>query len=81
MDEQPQQIHGVQWTIFIAFLLFLAGFAWSIYGPMKEWATFDVVYTPKGLSDLVWAGFCGLAAMLLALGVDIKQFVGRALGR
>lgn len=76
-DEQPKPIHGWQWTLLVAFLTFFGVFLYMMIGPLREWATFGVVYTPAGLADLAQAGAWAIGAMLAALGVDVPAFVAR----
>lgn len=76
----PSPVHGAQWTLLIVVLSMMAASAYSLIEPLKQWSSYEVIYTPQGASDVMRAVFFGLAAALLALGVNPKPILTKIAG-
>lgn len=60
------------------FLLGLAGFLYQMQDTLRNHtqAAADYYGTPAGVGEVLWAAFCGVAAMLAGLGLNVRVLIG-----
>lgn len=65
-------------TVMIAGLI---GFLWPMYTFINKIQTFEVMWDPPGVAQLIFAIMCGLAAVAAALKLDLPEVVAGLLPR